>query len=222
MCIHLGAYFWGYPESEVSQKHRHKVIDPHSKTLNFMIFCSHCFGYLQSQHNKKRTEERSHQRIEVKTPVILRGYVALRLRLFLIFLGVLGRLWNSFSVTSTSTAKFIDLCVYSMVWIQRGYSWLRLEHLEQLLHTDPIFIYLRRDTFLFCLKNEERSCIKTNKEAYLTRVPTACHAVFAMASGSHFGRRSHLLVRLPKLLTCLSSSVLRRLPSHLTKLIELR
>jgi len=79
-----------------------------------------------------------------------------------------------------------------------------------------------RDTFLFFLKDEERSCIKTNKEAYLTTLSTACHTVFAMASGSHFGRRFHLLVRLSKLLTYLSISVLRRLPSHLTKLIELR
>lgn len=75
---------------------------------------------------------------------------------------------------------------------------------------------------IFVLREGRRSCTKTNKEAYLTTVSTARHAVFAMASGSHFGRRSHLLVRLPKLLTCLCSSVLRRLPSHLTKLIELR
>lgn len=77
---------------------------------NFMIFCSHCFEYLQLNHSKK-TEVKSYHSIEIKTSVIVRGYVVFRLSPFLIFLGVLGRLWNSFNVTSTSTAKYVDVTV---------------------------------------------------------------------------------------------------------------
>jgi len=80
-----------------------------------MICCIHCSGYLQLHHSKKKkkkkTEERSHHSIEIKTSVILRGYAVFRLRLFLIFLGVLGRMWNSFNATSTSTAKYVDVTV---------------------------------------------------------------------------------------------------------------
>jgi len=113
MCMYLGAYSWGHPESEVSQNHRRKVIDPHSKTVRILwsvafIVLGIC-SYITAK--KKKTEERSHHSIEIKTSVILRGYAVFRLRLFLIFLGVLGRMWNSFNATSTSTAKYVDVTV---------------------------------------------------------------------------------------------------------------
>lgn len=65
------------------------------------------------------------------------------------------------------------------------------------------------------LRVKKKNCIKTNKEAHLAGVSTACHAVFATGLGA-------TLVVAP-ICWCVSVGPLRRrLPSHLTKLIELR